>query len=744
MRSAAFWTVILALSLVDHGSWAASYQMIDGTIVDPIRVFDSSSILHAPTGAPHTYFGINLGPGADLQNAILVSADLSRADLAGAILTGADLRDSNLRGADLRSETLSSAQLGSAWYDADTLFPTAFDPKAQWMREVRVINNGLTPEFPSNVVNDNPFAGLLNLTFVNNQGCDSTIQHPCPAPGQSTAVSGSGEVVVISESSSYSGSIAAGGSLWVRDSATAVTGGPGENGYAPDATFSALDSATLTVTKCYYCESVVARGTSTAIVAGGSWEGGTVIQALENSHVIFSGGTEYGDGIAVSDNALLELTAGGADRLGVGGSGTAILRGGSISWSASVGPNAVLRLVGGGVEGVGWGGAGTVVRGRLEMSGGQIGPGSLRSSGYSRITRGALVAAAVAEGVPEQPYYVPGPWSVFSELTGLIEVSGGYFEDSDGVSGYWTAPRFGAQDHSRIRFFGDDFAVEGQPAQPGSLPWPTGTLCGTLESGDLIDNQFAHRGADCGEQHCTGRILVLAPGLDWDQDVIPNPFDNCAEEPNADQADTDTDGTGDVCFAPVDLDRDSVADALDNCRVDANPDQADADSDGVGDACEESLVVWTDPGTDGCTAPPPIDGSFATVTTDLANGDFIDRAAQPCDCMGLEFPTEEGVASVRFVHLSPTGVVKDVCENAAPFAFGLAPGQALCSTSLAQDGVHAIIATPYDATGCETGGGEASPSSIRRFEVPEPGMGLTIATGVVALGVVARGTSRSA
>ena len=97
--------------------------------------------------------------------------------------------------------------------------------------------------------------------------------------------------------------------------------------------------------------------------------------------------------------------------------------------------------------------------------------------------------------------------------------------------------------------------------------------------------------------------------------------DNCPDDLNADQADADSDGIGDVCDAcPLDADNDPDGDGIcqttcvgdeclespctggetaeceDNCPEDENADQADYDSDGIGDVCD---VCPYDPLDDG-------------------------------------------------------------------------------------------------------------------------------------------------
>ena len=99
---------LLLLSLLfSSAAFAASYQQVDGTIVDPIQSVFGGSI---------SYSGNNLEPGAVLEDADLTNANLSGADLTNAILANA---------AGL------GTSFGVALYDANTDFTgTGFDPVA--------------------------------------------------------------------------------------------------------------------------------------------------------------------------------------------------------------------------------------------------------------------------------------------------------------------------------------------------------------------------------------------------------------------------------------------------------------------------------------------------------------------------------------------------------------------------------------------------------------------------------------
>ena len=63
-------------------------------------------------------------------------------------------------------------------------------------------------------------------------------------------------------------------------------------------------------------------------------------------------------------------------------------------------------------------------------------------------------------------------------------------------------------------------------------------------------------------------------------------MDNCPSVANANQADMDGDGIGNVCDSAKD--GDSVANASDNCPSVQNADQKDSGSDGIGDACDST------------------------------------------------------------------------------------------------------------------------------------------------------------
>lgn len=99
------------------------------------------------------------------------------------------------------------------------------------------------------------------------------------------------------------------------------------------------------------------------------------------------------------------------------------------------------------------------------------------------------------------------------------------------------------------------------------------------------------------DSSCAGPLqackTTTEPTNDADNDGVLDGTDNCPNVANADQADNDNDGIGNVCDSTPDgemsdSDSDGVSDSLDNCPLVANSDQLDSDADGVGDACDST------------------------------------------------------------------------------------------------------------------------------------------------------------
>jgi len=139
--------------------------------------------------------------------------------------------------------------------------------------------------------------------------------------------------------------------------------------------------------------------------------------------------------------------------------------------------------------------------------------------------------------------------------------------------------------------FDDDAATSissGSPPFTGTFQ-PQGSLAdinGESTLGDwtlIVTDTFAGDGGSIN----LFEIEFCVAYLDTDGDGITDFVDNCPETANADQADLDNDGIGDVC--DDDLDGDGILNNGDNCPEIANSDQADLDNDGIGDICDDDV-----------------------------------------------------------------------------------------------------------------------------------------------------------
>jgi hypothetical protein len=119
---------------------------------------------------------------------------------------------------------------------------------------------------------------------------------------------------------------------------------------------------------------------------------------------------------------------------------------------------------------------------------------------------------------------------------------------------------------------------------------------------DVI-NAFAAVGLGSPDRDCDGQLDDV--DSDDDGDYVGDSADNCPLVPNPDQEDTDKDGQGDACDPDDDNDgilddgdgSDTIGDNFctggfktncdDNCQLTVNSNQADDDSDGTGDVCDD-------------------------------------------------------------------------------------------------------------------------------------------------------------
>ncbi len=126
----------------------------------------------------------------------------------------------------------------------------------------------------------------------------------------------------------------------------------------------------------------------------------------------------------------------------------------------------------------------------------------------------------------------------------------------------------------------------------------------------------------------------IDPAGDLDGDGVLNDVDVCPQVANADQADSDGNGIGDVC---QDTDSDTILDINDNCPEHSNVDQADSDGNGVGDACGDSDGDGILDGDDNCISMANADQKD---TNGNGIGDVCDTSYENPNNITLEIISE--------------------------------------------------------------------------------------------------------
>jgi len=176
------------------------------------------------------------------------------------------------------------------------------------------------------------------------------------------------------------------------------------------------------------------------------------------------------------------------------------------------------------------------------------------------------------------------------------------------------------------------FTADFSSASPTWLPAMNGMSNAKVTDLDLRDDNAVYA-STYGRGIFSGQFELDANG-DEDGDGVLNGVDNCVNTANADQADADGNGIGDVC---QDTDNDSVLDINDNCPETPNTNQADTDGDGIGDACQD---------TDGDSILDIEDNCIDMANTDQqdtngnGSGDVCDTSYAAPDNIAVEVTSE--------------------------------------------------------------------------------------------------------
>jgi hypothetical protein len=196
--------------------------------------------------------------------------------------------------------------------------------------------------------------------------------------------------------------------------------------------------------------------TSVITLSGGSVRG---LTAEDSSSVILAGGTvtrdSFGTGglVLARDSSSVVLNAGSTSLISMQDSSSIVMSGGEVSERLSVNRSS-----------------------RAEISGGTIDSLYLSSDSPASITGGVISSLEIAGSAP------------VSITGGTIGLLAGYYATVTLEGG--TVSEMHVLDDSTLLIEGSGFAVDGIPVPHGDLAALTGTLTGTLASGDTIHSAF--------------------------------------------------------------------------------------------------------------------------------------------------------------------------------------------------------------------------------------------------------------
>lgn len=227
------------------------------------------------------------------------------------------------------------------------------------------------------------------------------------------------------------------------------------------------------------------------------WGNPTVVELVDGGGLYF---------LVASQSSAITVRGGGAVQLGAGGSSTLTMTGGTTQDVVAGGMASALL-------------SGGVVTDQVHVS----------DSALVTISGGEAARVQVADLATVRIEGGTVHGEVIGFGTASVEMQGGsvahilaYDDVTVSLRGGSVAGFLVAYQSSAMTIAGQEFAVDGIPVAPGTLPAQSGTLAGVLESGESFTSSFCHNGCETGAEDpedaiATG-VITLVPepaGAAW-------------------------------------------------------------------------------------------------------------------------------------------------------------------------------------------------------------------------------------